>query len=317
MLSVLETLRTIGIIPTVDIANCETVIPLIESLIKGNVPCLSIDLSKKAGIDSLKCIQESRLDIVLGASNVTVLDVLKTAIEHNVAFIDTPVHNHDVIQYCIDKAIPVFPECFSLSDIDLAVTMNIKTVKAASIEKLGGIETLSRRYPELDFIPVVESRNALPDYVNLDTVLACSCSWLIQKDLMEQGRYAEIADICESTLQTILCFNLAHIGINEQNEIAALATADQFDRIFGFKAKNGNSSIFAGTCIEIMKKPFLGKFGHIAISVTNIERAMAYLERKGICFDYDTIKKNANGTIQAVYIDMEISNFAVHLMAKK
>lgn len=53
-------------------------------------------------------------------------------------------------------------------------------------------------------------------------------------------------------------FHIAHIGINQENEEAALSAARTFETLFGFSYTVGNSSIFtADKRIEIMKKYFV------------------------------------------------------------
>ena len=52
-------------------------------------------------------------------------------------------------------------------------------------------------------------------------------------------------------------YSLAHIGINAANEEEARKAAELFCTIFGFELTPGNSSIFAGAGIEVMKEPVL------------------------------------------------------------
>ena len=67
--------------------------------------------------------------------------------------------------------------------------------------------------------------------------------------------------------------------------------------------------------VEAMKKPYLGKNGHIAIGTTDVEKAVEYLKSQGVEFDMDTAKYK-NDKITAVYIKEEIGGFAVHLVQK-
>lgn len=112
-----------------------------------------------------------------------------------------------------------------------------------------------------------------------------------------------------------LGFELRHVGINCQNEEEASETAGRFDEIFGFTKKAGNSSVFAGTAIEAMKKPYLGKNGHIAIGTADVQEAVKYLENQGVEFDMETAKYK-NEKMIAVYMKEEIGGFAVHLVQK-
>ena len=112
-----------------------------------------------------------------------------------------------------------------------------------------------------------------------------------------------------------LGFELRHIGINCADEEEACKVAGRFDEIFGFAKKVGNSSVFAGTAVEAMKKPYLGEKGHIAIGTAEIEKAVAYLEEQGVEIDMETAKYK-NEKLTAVYMKEEIGGFAVHLVQK-
>ena len=63
------------------------------------------------------------------------------------------------------------------------------------------------------------------------------------------------------------------------------------------------------------KKPLLGEKGHIAIATNNIDRAIAYLKRKSISLLPETAKEK-DGKLKAVYLDKEVSGFAIHLLQK-
>lgn len=112
-------------------------------------------------------------------------------------------------------------------------------------------------------------------------------------------------------------FSLAHVGINAANETEALKAANLFGLLFGFEIKPGNSSVFASTGIEVMKTPYRGAHGHIAIGTPNVAVARAELESRGFAFAPETEKYKADGTLAAVYLKDEICGFAVHLVGKQ
>ena len=112
-------------------------------------------------------------------------------------------------------------------------------------------------------------------------------------------------------------YSLAHVGINAENAEEAARAAGLFCTLFGFSVKEGNSSIFAGGVVEVMKTPYKGTHGHIAIDTPNVAEAQAELEAKGFAFDPSTAKYLADGTLNAIYLADEICGFAVHLVGKK
>ncbi len=109
-------------------------------------------------------------------------------------------------------------------------------------------------------------------------------------------------------------YTLAHVGINAANADEALKAAKMFETIFGLTVKEGNSSVFAGTVVEVMKTPYKGTHGHIGLGTPDVAAAQAELEAKGFAFDPDTAKHKPDGTLNAIYLKDEICGFAVHLV---
>ena len=90
---------------------------------------------------------------------------------------------------------------------------------------------------------------------------------------------------------------------------------EQFNAAFDFEIKEGNSSNFSTSAIEVMKSMYLGKNGHIAIRTNSIALALPVLEKAGFEVDMETAKMKGD-RINAVYLKNEIGNFAVHLLQK-
>ncbi|WP_251449104.1 VOC family protein [Vermiculatibacterium agrestimuris] len=114
-----------------------------------------------------------------------------------------------------------------------------------------------------------------------------------------------------------LGFELAHIGINQTDTAEGKATAELLCSLFGFACRETEGSYFVGKDeFEVMKSPFLGELGHIAIRTTNTEKAMAYLKEKGIEFDMSTANKGPGGEIRVIYFAKDIAGFRIHLTQK-
>lgn len=107
---------------------------------------------------------------------------------------------------------------------------------------------------------------------------------------------------------------LKHIGINAPDSAQAEALAQMFSETLGLEYKPGNSSVFAGTQIEVMRTPFLGKNGHIGFGVPSIEDCEAYFTSVGHPYQMETAKRDAEGRLKAVYLEGDFGGFAVHLM---
>ena len=114
----------------------------------------------------------------------------------------------------------------------------------------------------------------------------------------------------------MLDFSIKHIGINAADENEADSVANGFCNLLGVDKKVGNSSIFAGSVVEVMKKKYLGANGHIAVATTNVDRAVYHLKRKGYAFNEETASYDNEGRLKVIYLKDEIGGFAVHLVNK-
>ena len=109
-------------------------------------------------------------------------------------------------------------------------------------------------------------------------------------------------------------FRIKHIALNtpSEKEVHELCTA--LCSFLGL-AENGenNTHIFAGDLFEIMKNENRGKIGHVALQPEDVDTAVRYFAEKGIGILENTIKRDSNGRITFVYLDIEIGGLAFHL----
>ena len=139
---------------------------------------------------------------------------------------------------------------------------------------------------------------------------------MVSEDLINAKDFDGIKALTQEAIQLILGFELRHLGINTDNEMEANSIADTFVHMFGFTKNPGNSSIFTGSAIEIVKQPGLGKNGHIAIQTNNVNRAIYHLTKRGVKFNMDTANYDTSGAIKTVYMMNEVGGFAFHLIQK-
>ena len=138
---------------------------------------------------------------------------------------------------------------------------------------------------------------------------------MVKDSLISSGNFNEITRLTKEAVSIMLGFEFAHLGINEENEEKALNSASLLSHLFYFPIKEGNSSVFAGSGFEFAKNKYLGKHGHFAIATNDIYRAITYLKMKGISVLPETAKEK-DGKLKAVYLDQEVSGFAIHLLQK-
>jgi len=326
MHAVLEELKKIGIIPVIKIDDAARAVPLAKALIAGGIPCAEVTFRTAQGEDAMRRINSELCSggaakILLGAGTVLTVDQVDRAIAAGAKFIVSPGFNPRVVDHCIEKGIPVTPGCSNPSDIEQALEMGLDVVKFFPAEQTGGLEyikAIAAPYTMLQFIPTggINAQN-VAKYIAYEKILACGGSWMVNADMINAGEFDKITALCREAQLNLLGFQMVHIGINMENEDAALKAANRFSALFGFPVKPGASSIYSGDGIEVMKSLYLGKNGHIAIATNSIIRAKAFFERQGIEFNPDSIKTDAKGNMTAVYFKEEIGGFAIHLTQRK
>jgi 2-dehydro-3-deoxyphosphogluconate aldolase / (4S)-4-hydroxy-2-oxoglutarate aldolase len=315
----LKKINELGIVPVVKIENADDAVPLGKALLEGDLPVAEITFRTDAAEQAIKNLTKELPEVLVGAGTVLTIDQAKRATGAGAKFIVSPGFNPKVVDYCVSNNIPVTPGVNSPTQIEMALEHGLKVVKYFPAETSGGLKMLksmSAPYGDMKFIPTggINADNLL-SYLSFNKVLACGGSWMVKADLISAGKFDEITEKTKEAMKTMLGFEFKHLGINEKDEKNAISSAEKVENVFGFKAKAGNSSVFNDKVIEIMKTKYLGDHGHIAIGTNDIHRAIAYLERKGIKTKPDTAKEK-EGSLIAVYLDMDISGFAVHLLQK-
>jgi len=319
MNKILEQIGELGIVPVVKIEKAEDALPLGRALIDGGLPIAEITFRTSTAEKSIKSLTRELPELLVGAGTVLTVEQTKKAVSAGAKFIVSPGFNPKVVDYCIENDIPVTPGINNPTQIEMALERGIEVVKFFPAETSGGLamlKSMSAPYAGIKFIPTGGiNQNNLCSYLSNNKVLACGGSWMVKADLISSGNFDEITRLTKEAVSTMLGFEFAHLGINEESKDKALNSANLLSHLFYLPIKEGRSSIFAGSYFEVIKNKFSGEHGHIAIATNDIHRAIAYLKKKGISVLPETAKEK-DGKLKAIYIAQEVSGFAIHLLQK-
>ena len=320
MNDILVKLGNIGIVPVVAIEDAADALELGRALMKGGIPCAEVTFRTAAAEEAIRILTENIPEMLTGAGTVLTIEQVDRAVSAGARFIVSPGYNPKVVDYCVSKNIPVVPGCSTPSDIEMALEAGLDVVKFFPAEAAGGlpmIKAMSAPYGAVKFMPTggINSSN-ICSYLAFDKIIACGGSWMVDKKLIAAGNFDEITRLSKEAVDTILGFEVVHVGINTDDAGKAAESADRMNTLFGFARKDGNSSIFAGNGIELTKVKFPGANGHVAIGTNSVERAMYHLEQRGAKFDPDSVKKDEKGRIKSVYLAEEFGGMAFHLVRK-
>ncbi|MCR5605286.1 MAG: bifunctional 4-hydroxy-2-oxoglutarate aldolase/2-dehydro-3-deoxy-phosphogluconate aldolase [Treponema sp.] len=319
MADVFTQFRDIGIIPVVAINDAAKAVPLAKALIAGGLPAAEVTFRTAAAEDAIKAIVKACPEMLVGAGTVINVEQAERAKNAGVKFIVSPGYKEDVVKYCIDNNIPVMPGVANPTEVEAALALGLTHIKLFPAEVVGGvkmIDALGGPFPQCTFMPTggVNTQN-LSEYARRKNIFCMGGTWMVKADLINNEKWDEITQICKDAVKAMHGFKIEHVGINAADEAKANEIADTF-ALFGLAKKVGNSSIFADTQIEIMKKPGRGTNGHLSVLTHNVDRALAYLKQ----FGFNPIMETASylgepgkSPLKVVYLDKEIGGFAIHL----
>lgn len=318
MNDILKRIGEMGIVPVIKIEDVEKAVPLAQALIDGGLPCAEITFRTAAGVEAIRRVTEAFPDMLVGAGTVLSTEQVDQAVAAGATFIVSPGLNPKVVKYCVDKGILILPGCANPSDVEQAIEYGLEVVKFFPAEAAGGlkmIKAMAAPYVSMKFMPTggVTPQN-LKDYLSFPKILACGGTWMVKDEMVEAGDFAQITRLTRTAVNTMLGFELRHIGMNAGNTQEAQQLADQLTTLFGFEQTVKSASIFVSDAIEVMKQPYYGTKGHLAIQTHSIDRAVSYLKGKGIEFNHESAQFDPQGKLKALYFKNEIFGFALHLV---
>ena len=309
-----------GILPVINIPNVSLAKDVAQAIRAGGINSIEVTLRSSDSLESIKKIKTEFPDMTVAAGTVLSIETVDKALVAGADFIVCPGLDEEIVDYCNRKGVLVVPGVSSGSEIQRAVKMGLKILKFFPAELSGGIEAiklLSGPFPNVKFVPTggINFEN-LGAYLENEKILACGGSYMATAEQIKNGDFEGITAACKKALDISLGFELAHVGVNNENEDKAKNGATIIGNIFRLPVKVGSSSIFTGTAVEFMKTMFYGAKGHIGFKTNSMQRALAYLRNNNIEIIEDSIRTDASGKLVSAYLMEEVCGFAVHIVRK-
>ena len=191
-----EQFEELGVVPVVVLENKEDAVPLAEALVQGGLPCAEVTFRTDAAAESIRLMSEKYPDMLVGAGTVLTTEQVDLAVKSGAKFIVSPGFDPEIVDYCLEKNIPVFPGCISPSEVAQAVKRGLKIVKFFPAEQAGGIamiKAMAAPYHNIRFMPTggIHTGN-LKDYLSCDKILCCGGSWMVKGDMIRNGEFEKI-----------------------------------------------------------------------------------------------------------------------------
>ena len=199
-----EAISKIGVVPVIKLSNPERdAANLARALCAGGVPVAEVTF-RAAGTDTaIRLMKEACPDMIVGAGTVTNTDQVDATIAAGGQFIVSPGFDAEIVAYCVEKRIAVYPGCTTPTDYHAALKFNLEVVKFFPAEQSGGlakIKAMSAPFPQFKVMPTggISLKN-LKEYLSCPVIAACGGSYMVTADLIEGGKWDEITELCKQS----------------------------------------------------------------------------------------------------------------------
>ena len=151
-----ERFAQFGVVPVVVLEDAKDAGPLAEALVKGGLPCAEVTFRTDAAEESIRTMTTLYPDMLVGAGTVLTIEQADRAVAAGAKFIVSPGFDPEIVDYCIQKEIPVFPGCITPSEVAQGVKRGLEVIKFFPAEQFGGVDTiraLAAPYTSVQFMP--------------------------------------------------------------------------------------------------------------------------------------------------------------------
>ena len=204
MKTIVEQLSEMLVVPVVVLNDSNDAEKLADALVKGGLPCAEVTFRTEAAEESIRIMTKKYTEMLVGAGTVLTIEQVDRAVGAGAKFIVSPGFDPEIVDYCIEKQIPIFPGIVTPSEVAQAVKRGLEVVKFFPAEQFGGVSTikaLAAPYTMLKFMPTggVSLKN-LKDYLSCDKIICCGGSWMVKGDLIKAGEFDKITEMTKEAV---------------------------------------------------------------------------------------------------------------------
>lgn len=194
------------IVPVVVLDHVESAEPLAEALLEGGLDIMEITFRTPAAEESIRRIAARFPEILLGAGTLLDKGQVRRAKDAGALFGLAPGLNPEIVRTARDLGLQFSPGVMTPGEVEQALELGCKLLKFFPAEVAGGVAMLKALagpygHTGVKFIPTggITSGN-LTEYLNLPVVAAIGGSWMVDKQLVNNGKWAEITQLTREAL---------------------------------------------------------------------------------------------------------------------
>ncbi|HCG8489998.1 TPA: bifunctional 4-hydroxy-2-oxoglutarate aldolase/2-dehydro-3-deoxy-phosphogluconate aldolase [Vibrio parahaemolyticus] len=207
MSSIKEQLKALKVIPVIAIDKADDIIPLGKVLAENGLPAAEITFRSAAAAEAIRLLRETQPDMLIGAGTVLNREQAIAAKEAGATFIVSPGFNPNTVKACQEIGIDIVPGVNNPSTVEAALEMGLTTLKFFPAAASGGInmvKSLLAPYTDIELMPTGGINPAnIKDYLAIPRVLACGGTWMVDKKLIEEGNWEELARLTREAVALV------------------------------------------------------------------------------------------------------------------
>ena len=198
-MDIYEQVYKTGIVPVVVLNDAKDAEPLAKALVEGGLPCAEVTFRTAAAEESIRIMSEKFPDMFVGAGTVLTIEQVNRAVKAGAKFIVSPGLTPEIVKYCQNIGVPVFPGVVTPSEIQTALNLGLKVVKFFPAEPSGGlkmIQAMCAAFVGLKVMPTGGINLAnVADYLAVPEIVCCGGTWVVPKDALAAGDWERIRSL--------------------------------------------------------------------------------------------------------------------------
>ena len=198
----------IGVVPVIKLDHPQRdAASLAKALCDGGVPVAEVTFRAAGAADAIRIMAETCPDMLVGAGTVLTTAQVDEAMAAGARFVVTPGLDPDIVRYCQEKGIDIFPGCTTPTDYHTAFKLGLEVLKFFPAEQSGGlakIKAMSAPFPMFKVMPTggVSLKN-LKEYLSSPVICACGGSYMVTADLINGQKWDEIVELCRKSVEIV------------------------------------------------------------------------------------------------------------------